>query len=159
MHYLVYVVATLFSKRLSYMAYVPSELRARVFAAARHRCGYCLTAQLISGAQLHLEHIIPLAHGGTSQEENLWVACAWYNSYKGTQRFAFDPVTQQTLPLFNPRQQRWAEHFCWSDDGIYINGSTGIGRATMIALRLNNEFILPARRHWVMAGWHPPRAD
>jgi hypothetical protein len=24
---------------------------------------------------------------------------------------------------------------------------------------MNNEFIVPARRHWVEAGWHPPQSE
>ncbi len=57
---------------------------------------------------------------------------------------------------FNPREQNWFEHFQWSDDGLYIISLTAIGRATVVALQLNNEFIIPARRHWNIAGWHPP---
>ena len=135
---------------------IPKALRRRVAATARHRCGYCLTSQRISGAQLHVEHIIPRAQGGTSDEANLWLACAWCNSYKWTKTRALDPETGEEVPLFNPRFQRWSDHFRWSDDGIRIIGLTPTGRATVLALRLNNEFVLPARRHWVQAGWHPP---
>lgn len=138
------------------MSYIPRALRRKVTAAARHRCGYCLTSQRISGAQMHVGHIVPLSQGGTSDEANLWLACAWRNSYKGTQTHAVDPQTGTEVPLFNPRTQIWSEHFCWSDNGIEIIGVTSIGRATVEALRLNNDFILPARRQWVLAGWHPP---
>lgn len=138
------------------MPYISATLRQRVAEAARHRCGYCLTAQKISGAQMHIEHIIPLALGGASDETNLWLACAWCNSYKGMQVQAADPQTGEQVLLFNPRTQSWPEHFRWSDDGGEIIGITPMGRATVIALRLNNEFIVPARRQWIMAGWHPP---
>ena len=40
-----------------------------------------------------------------------------------------------------------------------IVGLTAIGRATVEALKMNNEFIVPARRHWVEAGWHPPQTQ
>ena len=40
---------------------------------------------------------------------------------------------------------------------MYIIGLTAIGRATVETLKMNNEFIVPARRHWVEAGWHPPQ--
>jgi len=30
------------------------------------------------------------------------------------------------------------------------------GRATVAALNLNNPYIVPARRLWVLAGWHSP---
>jgi hypothetical protein len=137
--------------------YVSKVLRRKVAEAARHRCGYCLTPQEISGAQMHVEHIIPLALGGTSEEENLWLACAWCNSYKGARAHGIDPLTGAEVPLFNPRTQRWTQHFRWSDDGAEIIGLTPCGRATVVALRLNNEYIVPARRNWARAGWHPPQ--
>jgi hypothetical protein len=60
------------------------------------------------------------------------------------------------VPLFNPRTQVWAEHLVWSDNGVEIIGLTPVGRATVSALKLNQPFMLRARRRWVMAGWHPP---
>lgn len=125
--------------------------------AADHRCGYCQTSQLISGAQMHVEHIIPLVHGGTSDESNLWLACAWCNSHKGTKTHAVDPLTGVEAPLFNPRTQAWSDHLRWSDGGREIVGQTPTGRATVAALRLNNEFLVASRRQWILAGWHPPR--
>jgi hypothetical protein len=139
------------------VVYVSDALRQRVAATARNRCGYCLTTQLVSGAQMHIEHIIPTARGGTSDESNLWLACAWCNSFKGAQTTAIDPATGEEAPLFNPRTQRWFDHFQWSNDGVYIIGLTPTGRASVVALQLNNEFIVPSRRLWVTAGWHPPR--
>jgi hypothetical protein len=139
------------------MDYIPESLRHKIREAARHRCGYCLTAQEISGAQMHIEHILPRSRGGTSEELNLWLACAWCNSYKGNKTHSLDPVTEKEVPLFNPRTQDWFTHFRWSDDGLYILGLTSTGRATVLALQLNNEYIVPARRHWVSAGWHPPK--
>jgi len=136
---------------------ISDSLRRKMAAAAHHRCGYCLTSQQISGAQMHIDHIIPRSRGGTSDETNLWLACAWCNSYKGARTHAVDPATEEEVPLFNPRTQRWSDHFRWSDDGIRIIGLTPTGRATVLALRLNNEFILPARRQWILAGWHPPQ--
>jgi HNH endonuclease len=44
-------------------------------ADAQYRCGYCLTSQRITAMPMHVEHIIPLAAGGTSAEEDLWLAC------------------------------------------------------------------------------------
>jgi hypothetical protein len=115
-----------------------------------------LTDQRISGGQMHIEHLIPRARGGRSERANLWLSCAWCNSYKGTQVESVDPETGMHVSLFNPRIQRWPEHFRWTDDGVRILGLTPVGRATEAALRLNNPYIVPARRMWVVAGWHPP---
>jgi hypothetical protein len=138
------------------MAYIPRWLRQKVIASAQNHCGYCLTAQQISGSQMHIEHIIPLARGGTSEEINLWLSCAWCNSYKGVQTHSVDPLTGNEVSLFNPRTQIWPEHFHWGADDIEIIGDSPTGHVTVEVLRLNNEFILPARRQWVLAGWHPP---
>ena len=106
---------------------------------------------------LHLEHIVPIAAGGATIEENLWLACPLCNGYKGTQMEAADPDSGQPVPLFNPRRQAWSEHFRWSDDATLIVGTTPTGRATVDALKLNNEYLLKARARWVATGWHPPR--
>lgn len=87
------------------MNHIPASLRRRVAETARHRCGYCLTSQRISGNQMQIEHIIPRARGGNSDEVNLWLACAWCNSYKGTSTHAADPLSGNQVPLFNPRTQ------------------------------------------------------
>lgn len=77
------------------MSSIPDSLRRQVVADAKNRCGYCQTAQQISGAQLQIDHIIPLARGGTSDESNLWLACTWCNSYKASQTHAIDPETNE----------------------------------------------------------------
>jgi len=65
-------------------------------------------------------------------------------------------VTKTLVPLFNPRFQRWREHFQWSSEGTLIIGLTPCARATIEALQMNNEYIVEARHLWVIAGWHPP---
>jgi len=105
---------------------------------------------------MHVEHIIPLPAGGSSAEENLWLACALCNGHKGTQTHHIDPLTREREPLFNPRQQILSEHLHWSDNGVELLGLTPCGRATIVALKPNNEFLVRARRRWVAVGWHPP---
>lgn len=105
---------------------------------------------------LHVEHIIPIAAGGSSAEENLWLACALCNGYKGTQTSGRDPASGDVVPLFNPRRQVWAEHFRWSDDGTLVIGSTPTGRVTVETLKLNNVYLVRARARWAAVGWHPP---
>ena len=138
-------------------ARIPKALRVKVTAQARHRCGYCLTSQEYSGAILEIEHLRPKKLGGTSVEENLWLACGWCNRYKSFQIGAVDPISRKRVALFNPRRQAWAKHFYWSEDGIHLFGKTACGRATVVALKLNNGFLVAARRRWVSAGWHPPK--
>ena len=101
-------------------------------------------------------HIVPESKDGTSEEQNLCLACSCCNQFKHDRTHALDPVTGQRVQLFNPRQQGWADHFRWSEDGTQIIGLTSCGRGTIEALRLNNPLIIGARRNWVEAGWHPP---
>lgn len=136
--------------------YISVKLRRLVAEEARYRCGYCLTLQRIIGRPMVLDHLIPEAQGGLTTRENLWLACRRCNEFKGAQTQAVDPLTGQTAPLFNPRQQSWSVHFVWSAEGIEIIGLTATGRATVVALRLNNPEIIAARSLWVQAGWHPP---
>lgn len=67
-----------------------------------------------------------------------------------------DPLTGDGVSLFHPRQHQWSDHFIWDAAGIRLLGLTAIGRATIIALNINNEVIIDARRRWVSVGWHPP---
>jgi hypothetical protein len=131
-------------------------VRARVRAEAKDRCGYCLSSQRYVFAPLEIDHILPQARGGTDDEDNLWLACRMCNNFKGTQTRARDPLTNDAVALFNPRKQKWADHFAWSENGTQIVGRTAIGRATVVALRLNNLIAVMVRREWVAAGWHPP---
>jgi hypothetical protein len=78
------------------------------------------------------------------------------NRFKGTRVAAFDSVTGDLVPLFNPRTQSWQEHFAWDDNGTLIVGRTPTGRATIIALKMNRASLVRAREMWVKAGWHPP---
>lgn len=108
-------------------------------------------------ARLELEHIIPLAKGGTNDEANLWLACPLCNGHKSDKVETLDPETNTIVPLFNPRRQTWNQHFRWSSDGTQIIGLTPTGRATVAALCLDSDSdAQEVRRYWVEAGWHPP---
>jgi hypothetical protein len=137
--------------------YVPKDLRERVAAQARHRCGYCLMAEAIVGTPMEIDHIIPQSLGGPTEESNLWLACSLCNDHKSNRITALDPLTGEVVRLFDPRRHVWHEHFAWADEGDRIVGLTPTGRATVIALNLNRPSLVKARRAWVSAGWHPPK--
>ena len=140
-------------------AFIYAAIERRVRAVAGNRCGYCLSPQHLVMARLEIEHIIPLAKGGSNAEANLWVACPICNRYKSDKTTAVDPETGTVVPIFNPRTLTWSDHFRWSGDGIRIIGRTAIGRATVIALHLGDDpDVLEVRSYWVLAGWHPPEA-
>ena len=133
------------------------SLRVQVAAQAQHRCGYCLTQEVVSGVPLTLEHIIPRALGGSDTEENLWLSCRLCNEAKGVQTQATDSDTESVVPLFNPHTDQWGEHFDWSEDSTMILGRTATGRATIAVLSLNSELRIRSRALWVEAGYHPPK--
>jgi hypothetical protein len=136
--------------------YVSEAVRQRVRGAAKDRCGYCRSHQRYLLGPLEVEHLVPLVRGGSDDEENLWLACAPCNRFKGGQTEAPDPLGGQIHALYNPRTQRWREHFQWDMGGAIIRGVTPVGRATVVALRLNHENAVAVRRNWIAAGWHPP---
>jgi hypothetical protein len=135
---------------------ISAQLRQQIITAAHHRCEYCKSSSRLTGTPLVMEHILPRSLGGTDDPENLAASCYRCNEFKGAKIHAIDPDTNQLVELFNPRMQAWKQHFVWDNDGTLISGLTNIGRATVIALRLNNENIVEARTFWVEVGWHPP---
>jgi hypothetical protein len=135
---------------------ISEEVRTRVRASAQNRCGYCQSLQKYVLGILEIEHIIPKAAGGSDEEENLWLACRLCNSYKGVQTQGQDPESGRNVKLFNPRLQKWTRHFTWINNGTHIEGITACGRATVIAMELNNPYAVPVRQAWISAGWHPP---
>lgn len=132
-------------------------LRQQVRDRAKGRCEYCRTSERLTGVALEVDHIIPQAQGGSATLENLCLACRRCNAHKGYRTHFPDPQTGETFPLFNPRLHRWADHFAWIDDGTRILGQTPSGRATIVALRMNDPLVVRARGLWVSAGWHPPK--
>ena len=135
---------------------ISNALRAKVRAQAENRCGYCGARQEYVPWALEVEHIVPKSKGGADDEGNLWLACHACNLFKGAQTHGRDPLTGRRVRLFNPRRQQWKRHFQWSDDGAFIIGRTACGRATVIALNLNNMVAVTVRQNWIAAGWHPP---
>jgi hypothetical protein len=87
---------------------------------------------------------------------NLAWACPWCNTHKHTKTYAPDPQTGKQVLLFNPRLQKWEQHFRWSDDFLSIVGHTQTGRATVDALNMNRFEHINLRKLLQMAGKHPP---
>lgn len=138
------------------MAYLSDKLRQRVIKRANGRCEYCQTQQVIV-VSMQIDHILPESAGGDSTLDNLCLACIGCNGFKLNFQQAIDPQTGQDVDLFNPRLQKWGDHFQWRDDGLEILGLTPTGRATIIRLRMNRDAVIESRRRWVEAGWHPPK--
>ena len=116
----------------------------------------CLTSEANSGISMTYDHINPRSKGGDTAFENVCLACRSCNEFKSDLTKVKDPLTGETVSLFNPRTQKWTEHFSWSLDSAKVEGLTAIGRATVAALRMNHPTIVAARWRWAISSWHPP---
>jgi HNH endonuclease len=125
-----------------------------VVARAGERCEYCRMHQALQGATFHVEHTVPSSRGGTDDLANLAWACPACNLHKSDRTSAVDPDSGAVVPLFNPRTDRWAEHFRW--DGYEIRGITPTGRAAVFALDLNHPRRVMIRRAEEMFDLFPP---
>ena len=123
---------------------VPNELERRVRERAKERCEYCRLPQTASRFRHVVDHIIARKHGGTSELENLALACGRCNLHKGANIAGIDPATGTLCRLFNPRKDRWEEHFAVS--GATLTGLTPIGRATVRVLVMNHPNRVAARQ-------------
>lgn len=138
---------------------IPPELRAAVRERAGLRCEYCHALEAWQYVEFTLDHIRPISSGGETTLGNLALACLACNRRKWDCREAKDPETGEVSRLFNPRTDRWNEHFMWSRDGVEIVGASEVGRATVVLLELNRERALRIREADAALGRHPPGGD
>lgn len=123
---------------------------------AGYCCEYCKYPEEFTATKLEADHIIPESKGGTDDIDNLCAACRACNGSKLAAQTDIDPETDKEVPLFNPRTQKWSEHFQFSRDYIEIIGLTAIGRATIKRLKMNRDNLQIAREYWRKNGWNPP---
>ena len=131
-----------------------AEVVRQVRVRAGDRCEYCRMHQSLQGATFHVEHIVPSAHGGGSDLDNLAWACPACNLRKSDRLQALDPETNALVPLFSPRGQRWGEHFRW--EGHNVVGQTPTGRAAVFVLDLNHPRRILIRRAEELFELFPP---
>jgi hypothetical protein len=137
---------------------IPPSLRRQVMVLDRHRCAYCRSPMVI-GIPMVVEHIVPIVAGGATTGDNLCLSCYRCNEFKGARQTAPDPDDAQVILLFHPRHQHWSEHFAWEDGNLHIRGLTPHGRTTVALLKLNSDWLVQARRLWIIAGVHPPLGE
>ncbi|MEX0712777.1 MAG: HNH endonuclease signature motif containing protein [Pirellulales bacterium] len=135
-----------------------AALRRFVRQRAAHRCEYC---QLLQDHEpfvtFHTEHIIAKHHGGEDDPSNLCLACPSCNFHKGPNIAGRLAATSELIPLFNPRRDRWEEHFRW--DGALLAGLTPVGLVTLQVLRINLPENVEHRDALIAEGVFPPPAS
>ncbi len=118
-------------------SYVPAELRRSVADRADHLCEYCLVHEEDRGFGCQVDHIISEKHGGATDASNLAYACAPCNRAKGSNVGSIAQQTGVFVRLYNPRTDKWNEHFRL--DGLRIVGLSEIGEVTAKTLKLNDD--------------------
>jgi hypothetical protein len=113
-----------------------SATREHVRIRAANLCEYCLLPQENCSLTHHVEHVVARQHGGTDDISKLALACHRCKLRKGPTLTGVDPVTAEIVRLYNPRQDRWTEHF-QSVDAMIV-GITAIGRTTIHVLSIND---------------------
>jgi hypothetical protein len=135
------------------MSDVSATMRAAVILRAGQRCEYCGLAQAGQEAAFHIDHILPRAAGGATTEENLALACVSCSLHKAAKQIAIDSESGEEITLFNPRTQKWTDHFRW--DGEHVVGLSATGRVTITTLKMNRPLILAIRKEESVRGRHP----
>jgi hypothetical protein len=124
-----------------------SQLRDLVTARANGRCEYCHFPAGFSYLGFQIDHIIAEKHGGATVAGNLAWVCYYCNTYKGPNIAGWDQTRNQVVRLFNPRKDRWADHFRW--EGPVLVGQTEIGDVTINVLAINEPKSVEVR-DWLM---------
>lgn len=135
--------------------YVSAELRRLVAARAELLCEYCLLHEGDMFFRCEVDHIVSERHGGSTREDNLAYACFFCNRNKGSDIASLIPGTRDLVRLFNPRLDRWAEHFELAEGGVLIIPRSGIGEATARLLGFNQRDRLLEREALQEMGRYP----
>jgi hypothetical protein len=117
------------------VTYVSAELRRLVVERASTCCEYCLISEEATYYGCAVDHVIGEKHGGPTEPDNLAFACAFCNRAKGSDIGSMHWATGEFTRLFNPRIDRWADHFALIDN--WIAGLTPIGEVTVRLLGFN----------------------
>ena len=114
---------------------ITPTLRRDVASRADRRCEYCRMpeAELLAGCEV--DHIISRKHGGLSDLANLAFSCERCNRAKGTDVGSVFGPERRFIRFFNPRIDRWEDHFRLKGGGI--EPLTEVGEVTARLLRLN----------------------
>jgi 5-methylcytosine-specific restriction endonuclease McrA len=116
---------------------VGHALRRQVAERAGGKCEYCLTPEWILLAGCEVDHVVSRKHGGITDITNLALACARCNRAKGSDIGSTVSSTGAFCRLFNPRTDRWNDHFSVADQRLAA--LTDIADVTIRLLRLNDH--------------------
>ncbi|MBF0353568.1 MAG: HNH endonuclease [SAR324 cluster bacterium] len=116
--------------------YIPEDLRRLVASRSGFRCEYCLIEESDTFLGCEVDHIISLKHGGITEADNLAYACTFCNRKKGSDIGSILWETGAFIRFFNPRKDRWEDHFRW--EGFRIIPQSEIGEVTEQIIGFNH---------------------
>jgi len=119
-------------------SYVGPELRRAIAKRAEGICEYCLIHEDDTYFGCEVDHVISEKHGGPTEPDNLAFACVACNRRKGSDIGSIIPETGVFTRFFNPRLDRWADHFGLADATLLIEPRSEIGAVTARILGLND---------------------
>jgi len=132
---------------------VSATLHRWVGERAWHVCEYCLVHEQDLYHGCEVDHIRSVKHGGLAVAENLAWACLHCNRHKGTDLGSVNPRTGALVRLYNPRTDRWKDHFYWRAGRI--ESLTEIGEATVRLLDFNHPERVAFRKLLSESGRYP----
>lgn len=98
-------------------------------------CEYCGLREADSELRHQIDHVIAQQHTVNDRLENLALACGFCNRHKDPNLSGVEPESGSIATLFDPRKDRWTEHF--RRNGLEIVGITPTGRATVVVLAMH----------------------
>jgi hypothetical protein len=132
---------------------VNQELARFVRQRAGGRCEYCRLPSSVYPLPFHVDHIVARQHGGETIGDNLALACLHCNRHKGPNIAGRDEVTGEIVRLFDPRHDRWTDHFRW--EGSELVGKTVVGHVTIRVLAMNAPDFQVVRATLMIEGVFP----
>lgn len=131
--------------------YIADALAKLVSSRAGNRCEYCriLIEDTYFGGEI--DHIRSLKHNGTSDPENLALACQPCNRNKGSDLGSISDSSGELVRFFNPRIDEWEEHLRVTRGG-HIEALTDIGEVTARLFGFNGPERVLERRHLIELG-------
>ena len=136
-------------------SWISTQLRQTVADRAKQLCEYCFIAEADTFYGCEVDHIISLKHGGSSDPDNLAYACAPCNRAKGSDVASISASGELTR-FYNPRTDRWNEHFRL--EGASIQPLTTIGEVTARIFGFNDGARLHERDEMIRFGKYPSEA-
>jgi hypothetical protein len=135
------------------VTYITADLRRLVVVRAEALCEYCLIAEDDTFFGCEVDHIISEKHGGATDVDNLALACVFCNQARGSDVGSFHRETNAFVRFFNPRSDRWADHF--ELIGSRIQATSLIGEVTLRILGFNSGERILERKTLQELGRYP----